>query len=205
MKKKDKEKAAEQEKQEKGTRRSNLKRDIVGYLLLVALGCLLIFRPDFGSAAVATVLGWIAIAIGAIIVFVCLLSWPVMGVPQLLTGIAAIAFGVFILLKPLMLASIFGVCVGIYLVFQGFGAILESLALRKLGYRFSASLIIGLVMLALGVVLILAPMTSSRLVMMLLGISMVLCGGVRFLLRAWAARKLSLPKEDPNIIDADED
>lgn len=203
MKKKNNEKNLEETKQKKDSRRSDLKRDIVGYLLLVALGCLLIFRPDFGSAAVAAVVGWIAIVIGVITVFVCLLSWPVLGVPQLLTGIAAVAFGVFILLKPLMLASIFGVCVGIYLVLQGFGAIWESLALRKLGYRFSGSLIIGFVMLALGVVLIAAPMTSSRIVMMLIGISMVVCGGARLLLRAWAARKLSQPQEDPNIIDAE--
>ena len=205
MKKKDKEKTAEQERQEKDNRRSGLKRDIVGYLLLVALGCLLIFRPDFGSAAVATVLGWIAIAIGAIIVFVCLLSWPVLGVPQLLTGIATVGFGVFILLKPLMLASIFGVAVGIYLVFQGFSSIWESLALRKLGHRFTGSLILGFAMLVLGVVLIIAPMTSSRLVMTLIGIAMVLCGGARLLFRTWAAGKLSNPKEDPNIIDADEE
>ena len=77
MKKKDKEKAA----QEKDTRRSGLTRDIIGYLLLVAIGCLLMFRPDFGSAAVATVLGWAAIVIGGIMIFVCLLSWPVLGIP----------------------------------------------------------------------------------------------------------------------------
>ena len=201
MKKKDKEKAA----QEKETRRSGLNRDIIGYLLLVALGCLLIFRPDFGSAAVATVLGWVSIVIGGIMIFVCLLSWPVLGFPQLLTGIAAVAFGVYILLNPLMLASIFGIAVGIYLAFQGFISISESRKLRKFGHSFLASLLMGLVMLALGLVLIFAPLTSSRLVMMLIGISMVLCGGVRLLLRSVAARKLSQPKDDPNIIDADED
>ena len=201
MKKKDKEAAA----QEKDNRRSGLNRDIIGYLLLVALGCLLIFRPDFGSAAVAMVLGWVAIAIGSIMIFVCLLSWPVLGIPQLMTGIAAAGFGVFILLKPLMLASIFGIAVGIYLAFQGFISILESGKLRKFGHSSLASLIIGLIMLALGLLLIFAPLTSSRLVMMLIGISMVVCGSVRLLLRAWAVRRLSQPKNDPNIIDADED
>ena len=126
MKKKDKEKAA----QEKDTRRSGLTRDIIGYLLLVAIGCLLMFRPDFGSAAVATVLGWAAIVIGGIMIFVCLLSWPVLGIPQLLTGIAAVGFGVYILLHPLMLASLFGIAVGIYLTFQGIVSIFESGKLR---------------------------------------------------------------------------
>lgn len=197
--KKSKEKA-----QEKDRRRSDLNRDIIGYLMLVALGCLLIFRPDFGSAAVATVLGWSAVIIGGIVIFVCLLSWPVLGIPQLLVGIAAVGFGAYILLNPLMLASIFGIAVGIYMTFQGMLSTFEGLKLRKLGCRFLPSLIIGLIMFALGFVLIFAPMTSSRLVMMLIGISMVLCGGVRLLLRAVAARKLSQPKEDPNIIDADE-
>ena len=44
----------------------------------------------------------------------------------------------------------------------------------------------------------------QRLLMMLIGIAMVLCGGVRLLLRAWAARKLTQPAKDPDIIDADE-
>lgn len=201
MKKKDKEKAAAQEKD---NRRSDLKRDIIGYLLLVALGCLLIFRPDFGSAAVATVLGWSLIVIGGIMIFVCLLSWPVLGVSQLLIGIAVAGFGVYILLKPLMLASIFGIAVGIYMAFQGLVSIGESLKLRKLNFRFLPSLIVGFIMNVLGLVLIFAPLTSSRLVMTLVGLAMVLSGGVRFLLRAWAARKLSQPKPDPDIVDADE-
>lgn len=201
MKKKDKENALDQEK---NYRRSGLNRDIVGYLLLVALGCLLIFRPDFGSAAVATVLGWIGIVLGGIMIFVCLLSWPVLGIPQLLTGVAAVGFGAYILLNPLMLASIFGIAVGIYLVFQGVISIFESGRLRKFGYSSTASLVLGLIMVALGIVLIVAPMTSSRLVMTLIGLAMALCGGVRLLLRAWAARKLIQPKEDPDIIDADE-
>ena len=201
MKKKDRATAAEQEKD---TRRSDLNRDIIGYLLLVALGCLLMFRPDFGSAAVATVLGWAMIVIGGIMIFVCLLSWPVLGIPQLLIGIAAAGFGVYILLNPLMLASIFGIAVGIYLAFQGLVSVFESLKLRKLSYRFLPSLIVGFIMFALGLVLILAPLTSSRLVMTLVGLAMALCGGVRFLLRAWAARKLSQPKADPDIVDTDE-
>ena len=201
MKKKDRATAAEQEKE---TRRSDLNRDIIGYLLLVALGCLLMFRPDFGSAAVATVLGWSMIVIGGIMIFVCLLSWPVLGIPQLLIGIAAAGFGVYILLNPLMLASIFGIAVGIYLAFQGLVSIFESLKLRKLSYRFLPSLIVGFIMFVLGLVLIFAPLTSSRLIMTLVGLAMALCGGVRFLLRAWAARKLSQPQEAPDIIDADE-
>ena len=200
MKKKDKEKAA----QEKDTRRSGLTRDIIGYLLLVAIGCLLMFRPDFGSAAVATVLGWAAIVIGGIMIFVCLLSWPGLGIPQLLTGIAAVGFGVYILLNPLMLASLFGIAVGIYLTFQGIVSIFESGKLRKFGYGFTANLIIGLVMSALGLVLIFAPLTSSRLVMTLIGLAMALCGGTRLLLRSVAARKLSQPMKEPDIVDADE-
>lgn len=205
MRKKDKEKAAlEKAQQEKDNRRSDLKRDIIGYLLLVALGCLLMFRPDLGSTAVAAVLGWSMVAVGIIMVAVCLLSWPVLGVSQLLIGFAAAGFGVYILLNPLMLASIFGYAVGIYLAFQGVVSVFESLKLRKFGYRFLPSLIVGLIMLILGVVLFFVPLTASRLVMILVGLSMALCGGVRFLLRAWVARKMSQTQKNPDAEDEKE-
>lgn len=202
MKKKEKANATEQEKT---NRRSDFTKAIWGSLLLMALGFLLIFCPDLGSAAVAVVVGWVLIGVGAIGILICILSWPVLGWGTLLISIATVALGVYILLNPLALASLFGVGVGIYLLaYQGFGSLLESLKLRKMGYGFLPSLIVSLIMIALGAALIFAPLTSSRLIMTLFGIGLVISGGMNMLLRAWAARKLSQPKEDPNIVDADE-
>lgn len=206
MKKKDKEKALEQKKQEKDNRRSDFTRAVGGSLMLMAIGFLLILRPDLGSAAVAVVVGWTLIGIGAIGILICILSWPVLGWGTLLVSIAAVALGVYLLLNPLTLASLFGIAVGLYLLlFQGFGSLLESLQLRKMGLKFLPNLIVSLVLIVLGAALIFAPLASSRLVMMLFGIGLVISGAINMMLRAWAAGKLSNPKEDPNIIDADED
>jgi uncharacterized membrane protein HdeD (DUF308 family) len=206
MKKKDKEKALEQKKQEKDNRRSDFTRAVGGSLMLMAIGFLLILRPDLGSAAVAVVVGWTLIGIGAIGILICILSWPVLGWGTLLVSIAAVALGVYLLLNPLTLASLFGIAVGLYLLlFQGFGSLLESLRLRKMGLKFLPNLIVSLVLIVLGAALIFAPLASSRLVMMLFGIGLVISGAINMMLRAWAAGKLSNPKEDPNIIDADED
>jgi hypothetical protein len=206
MKKKDKEKSAELEKQEKNNRRSDFTKAIGGSLMLMAVGFLLLLCPDLGSAAVAMVVGWVLIGIGAIGVLICVLSWPVLGWGTLLVSIASVALGVYLLLNPLMLASLFGIAVGLYLLlFQGLASLLESLRLRKMGVRFLPNLIVSLLLIGLGSALIFAPLTSSRLVMMLFGIGLAIFGGVNMMLRAWAAGKLGKPKEDPNIIDADED
>ena len=174
--------------------------------MLMAIGFLLILRPDLGSAAVAVVVGWTLIGIGAIGILICILSWPVLGWGTLLVSIAAVALGVYLLLNPLTLASLFGIAVGLYLLlFQGFGSLLESLRLRKMGLKFLPNLIVSLVLIVLGASLIFAPLASSRLVMMLFGIGLVISGAINMMLRAWAAGKLSNPKEDPNILDADED
>lgn len=202
MKKKDKEAIA----LEKDNRRSNFMKAIWGSLLLMALGFLLIFCPDLGSAAVAVVVGWVLIAVGAIGSLICILSWPILGLGTLLISIAALALGVYILLNPLALASLFGIAVGFYLLaYQGIGSLFESLRLRKMGLGFLPNLIVSLLLIALGAALIFAPLTSSRLVMTLFGIGLVISGGINTMLRAWAAGKLSQPKDDPNIIDADED
>lgn len=200
MKKKEKERAAKQ----KNTRRSDFLKAVSGSLLLVALGVLLIFCPDLGAAAVAVTVGWVLIAVGGVGILVCLLSWPVLGLGTLLLSIAAVGLGIYLLLKPLALASLFGMAAGLYLLLNGLSSLLESLKLKKMGLGFLPSLIVALLLTALGLTLIFAPLTSSRLLMTLLGVGMVVCGGVNTLLRAWVAGKLSQPKKDPQIVDADE-
>ena len=76
--------------------------------------------------------------------------------------------------------------------------------LKKLGYGYVFNTIIAILLTLLGIALLFAPLTASQIVTTLLGIGMMVCGGMNMFLRAWAAGKLSQPKKDPTIVDADE-
>lgn len=175
-----------------------------GSVLLVAAGLILLFNPDFGSAAVAVIIGWILVAAGALGILVSILSWPVLGVPEILIFALGLGLGIYLLNNPLSLASILGFALGAWLAIQGIAALVEALRLKKAGYSFTADLVLALVMVVLGVVLIFSPLTTSRVVMCLCGLGMVVCGVMNLVVRARAAKLLQEYQRKRKIIDADE-
>lgn len=186
------------------TRRADLTRTVWGNVLQIALGVLLLTCPDFGSATISLVVGWVLVGAGAIGIAVCVISWPVLELSPALLGAAGLGLGIYILINPLALAKLFGIFAGIYLLVQGVSTLLECRLLRKMGLHHLTGLILGLCMTALGVTLLFCPLTAARWVMILFGICLTVSGAVNLVIRAWAARKLSQPNSDPNIIDADE-
>ena len=185
----------------KKARRSALIKAIGGSLLMVALGVLLMLYPGFGTKTVASILGWTMIAGGAVLITVSILNWDSLGLPELLIGIAVLAVGIFVVIRPLALVSLFGVIIGVYVGFHGIISVLESLKLKKLGYNFLPNLILGLVMFVLALVLIFVPMSFSHLLMRIVGGFMVVAGLSNLVFRAIASRNLRKPKEK----DDDED
>lgn len=187
----------------KDARKNALLKSLMGSLLLVALGILLLLRPDFATTTLASVLGWILIAGGAILIAVTVLNWRVMGPAELSIGIVASAAGIFIVIKPDFLASSFGVIIGVYLGFNGIVALLNSLSLHKAGRNFLPNLILGAVMVVLSLVLIFVPMSLSYLLVRIVGGFMAVSGLVNLVLRSKFYMDLPQPKQ--KIVDARED
>ena len=183
-----------------GKDKNALLKSLAGSVLLVALGVLLLLRPDFATATVAAVLGWILIGGGAILIAVAILNWDVTGVPELVFGIVAAAAGIFIVIRPNFLASAFGIIIGLYLGFQAISTLITALKLKESGYVFVPTLVLGLVLLALALVLILVPMSLSRLLVRIVGLLMGLSGLSHLVLRSRFF--MSLPRQDPKIVDA---
>lgn len=190
----------QEEVKKKDPRKSGLMIAIGGSLLLIALGVLLLLRPDFGTATVASVLGWIMIAGGAICIAVSILNWELLGLKELLIGIAIAALGIFIVVKHELLASAFGIIIGIYVGYLAAVSILEGLKLKKAGYQFWPSVILGLVMLAQTVALVFLPMDSANIVVQvfvrIVGGFMIASGLTNMVFRSIAAKKLRTPKEE---------
>ena len=161
--------------------------------LVILLGLVLVVNPDSAPALIAKLLGWvmIAVAIG-------------LGISAIVTrqstigkGIAAVALAVvggWLTSNPLALAAWIGRFVGILLVVDG---VQDILAARKQGVSYRMPIIVT----AIGAVLILLPMTTSRVVFTLCGIVVLIVGIAMLADRIRGYRELKEP-EDPNIIDA---
>lgn len=160
-------------------------------LLLIALGLILLFRPDSASGLVALVLGWGILLVG--IGFAVSLFAAQRGASffwKLAAAIFCVGFGSWLVRHPLELAAFIGRLAGIVLLVQG-GVDLAN------GDRRTWSMVTAIA----GLVLLLLPMTASRLVFSLCGLIMLIAGIVMLLDRI-RRKRLEGGNDDPNIIDA---
>ena len=148
---------------------------------LMALGLILLLRPDSVSALLATVLGWAILLIRE-------------GTASKVVGaLVCFALGGWMLNHPLALASGIGRLVGIVLLIRGGQDLLAS--------HYGQSKLLSLITALVGLILILLPMTTSRLVFALCG-ALVLAVGIGMLLERLRWSRLNGGEDDPNIIDA---
>ena len=189
----------------KNSQKNALLKSLISSALLVALGVLLLLKPDFATNTVASVLGWIMIGGGGILMAVTLLNWEVMGLPELIAGIVAASVGIFIVIRPEFLASAFGTLIGIFLGFLSLTNLLSAVKQKNAGKIFVPTLVLGFVLLVLALVLIFVPMSLSRFLVRSVGVVMILGGLTNLVLRSKVFMNLNKAEKDPTIIDARED
>lgn len=185
----------------KNPQKNALLKSLISSAILVALGVLLLLRPDFATNTVASALGWILIGGGAILMAVTLLNWEVMGLPELIVAIVAAAVGIFIVIRPDFLASAFGVLIGIFLGFLSITNLMAAMKQKQAGKLFVPTLVLGFVLLALALLLIFVPMSLSRFLVRTVGVFMILGGVTNLVLRSKVFMSLT-PKKDSKIVDA---
>lgn len=174
----------------------------VGSVFLILFGAVLLFNPDFGSAAVAAIAGWVLVGAGAAGLLIGFLSWPGLGIGELVGSGILLGAGIYLLRNPLMLASLLGILFGILLASQGLGALRDALRVKQHGGFYQLGLIMGIAMIALGAYLVLSPLSTSRFVWTVAGLVMVACGIVNLLSHRKAVRYIDDGTDD-TIIDAD--
>ena len=195
--------AKEHNRVKEENQRSGVGRALLSSVLMLGLGILLLMRPDFGSWIVATVLGWVLIGVGVIGLVTCILSWPVLSYGQILLSVGIVAFGIFVLIRQDLLERIIFLAMGIYLVIQSGGNLIEAFKLKKLGYSSIPSMVLMIALLVLGLLMIFAHSIIRGWIMLALGIYLVACGLSNLIFRTLAVRKLRQPKT-ANVVDADE-
>ena len=160
-------------------------------ILAALLGLLLLLRPDSASALVGRVIGWILVVIGGGLVLDSILVRDAMA-GRILFAAVTLAVGVWLVRNPLRLAAMVGRIAGLLILIRAAQDIVNA-------SRWNCGMRYAIVSALIGAVLIVLPMTTSRLVMVLLGLVVIVLGG----LMAWDRLKLGklLSDGDDGIID----
>lgn len=161
-------------------------------VLLMVLGLILLIHPDSASALVAQILGWVLLIAGVVFA-VSAIAGHFDTVGKVLSAVCCFAVGAWLLRNPLMLAAGLGRLAGILLVVRGVQDILNA-------SRYHYGILPAVITTVLGAVLIALPMATSRFVMSLCGL-LVLIVGVAILVDRLKDRRHKEPSES-DIIDA---
>ena len=159
--------------------------------VLIALGLVLIFCPDTASALISKVVGWGLMMTGIIVAVTMVVdrNWPV---SRILTVIVLVGLGRWLMTHPLAWAAWGGWIIGLLLLLRGIRDFIQS--------AFTQGKVLSAVTALLGLMLILVPMTASRMVFSLCGVVILAVGGGMLAERVW--EKKNWDNDDPNIIDA---
>lgn len=176
-------------------------RPQLGAIVLITAGILLLLAPDSGTALLSKVLGWLLVAVGAAGLLVDeLADLRLLGAGS---SITALIFGIVLLKNPMLPAKLLGIGMGLLLIVQGLNVLSDAQRLRSCGGNALPSLILGGGMTLLGAGLMFSPLATSRLLMTVVGILMILFGTARLIARRNVTRYLK-QQESPKIIDAEE-
>lgn len=161
-------------------------------IAVILLGALLVINPDSASVMISRLLGWGLTAIGIGFGIAAIIDRD----HAIRKGITAVLFactGGTLSANPLLLAAWIGRLIGLLIAIRG---VRDLLLYRSLGY----SRVLALITAAVGLLLVVLPLTTSRLVFSLCGL-VVLFIGVGMLLDRLKQRKY-LDSGNDNIIDA---
>lgn len=160
--------------------------------LLCLAGLVLLFTPDTASALVGWVVAAGLLAVGAFYLADGVLTRLDTG-RKVLTGLACLIGGSWLMANPLALAAWIGRLAGLFFLIRGIVTLLEA---RRLGQKVTLPLIMALA----GALLVLSPMITSRLVIKAFGLVMALVGVVLMVSRLDGQKRLD-ESDGPDIID----
>ena len=160
-------------------------------VVLIVLGLVLIFCPDTASALISKVVGW-GLLMAGIVVAVAMVVDSNWSVSKVLTVLTLVILGRWLMTHPLAWAAWGGRIIGLLLLLRGIRDFTQSV--------FTQGKVLSVVTAVLGLMLILLPMTASRMVFSLCGVAILAVGGGMLAERIW--EKKNWEDDDPNIIDA---
>ena len=165
---------------------------LLGPVLLMVLGIILIVDPDSASALVAKVIAWALILTGTGLALKNLVSERRKG--QIVAAAISLVVGLWMLANPLILARSLGRILGLVIFLQA-----ADFREWKNGIKVSG---VSLVTAILGLILVLVPMTASRILFVIIGIVCLVIGVTEIVNRLHIRKKLDRD-DGPDIIDVE--
>lgn len=180
----------------------------IGYIaisvLLCVLGILLIAVPDFSASALGIICGILMILFGAVRLtgYFSRDLYRLAFQYDLAFGILLIVLGVMILLNPGSLMAFISVALGIYILSDGLFKIQIAMDSKRFGIsEWWVILLFALLAGVCGLILMFRPGEGSRLLMIILGITLV-CEGILNICTMITAVKI-IKHQMPDTIEAD--
>lgn len=171
---------------------SNLLYQLASPIAVILLGLVLVICPDSASALISRLVGWALTVIGIGFGIATLLDRD----NAVRKGVTAVLFactGGWLTAHPLLLAAWIGRLLGLLIAARGVRDLF-------LSAQFGYSRLLAVITTVVGLILVVLPLTTSRLVFSLCGM-VVLAVGIGMLLDRLKKQRF-LPKGDDNIIDA---
>lgn len=171
-------------------------------VLTIILGLVLLFNPDSASELAAKLLAWALIIIGAGFGFAAGFGEASHRTNHILWAAVFLIAGFWLLRNPLALAKVIGRVLGLVLMIQGARDIHMQLRFHSGRIVLSAGLLFSAATVLVGLVLLLLPMSTSRIFFTICGIVLI-CVGAAELIDRYRTKGYLNDGGDSDIIDVD--
>lgn len=143
---------------------------LLAAILYLVLGLVLLLWPGTTAAVICYAFGGILVVYGLAAILSFFVSRAAGFALDLFLGIAALALGLFLLVRPQVIISILPVVLGLFILVDGLLNLKRALELRRLEYRrWGVSLALSLISLALGLVILFHPYLAAEALVMVIG------------------------------------
>lgn len=145
---------------------------ILAAALYIVLGVVLVIWPNTTGDIICTFFGAVLLVYGAITIISFFVHDSRMGAFgfDLMVGILATALAILFLARPEVLLSFLPVALGIYIVIDALLNLKRALEMRRMAYEhWWVILLLSLVSAALGVVVLLRPVSTAALLIRIIG------------------------------------
>lgn len=145
---------------------------LVASILYVILGLVLLIWPGVSATVFCWAFGSLLLAYGAVTILTFFFRDSRAGsfVFELLLGIVAAALGLLVLLRPVVVASVLPVIVGLFILVDGLVNLKRALELRSMMYeRWIVPLVLSLISVGLGLLVLFHPFLAAEALVMVIG------------------------------------
>lgn len=175
-------------------------------LIYIALGCALIFKPALVENAFSTLLAAAAILIGILKLVGYLFTNVQARIADDTNGFAIgsslILLGLFVMMDSTMFIMLVPFVLGFMIAFKGIEGIQNLLNLQKLGVPMAKGYLIASIVIALfGILVMLNPFSTRRILFSLLGIGLLVSGLFDLIADAFFTCKIKTPTSGSSASD----